>query len=113
MITQALYILAGLMLLVSACLLVLNSAGFKVIILQGHSMEPTYESGALLLAQRVDPTTVQVGDVISFEDGGDRVVHRVVSVQSPYAVTKGDNNPVIDPNLAVLNNAYKVIWRLR
>lgn len=68
------------------------------------SMEPAMPPGTLVIVRDVDPTTVAVGDVITFmprEDDPSVVTHRVVGVGvdmtgAPTFTTKGDANPVAD-----------------
>lgn len=73
------------------------------------SMEPTYHVGSLLYVKKVDYTTIQVGDPITFMLDEDTVAtHRVIEVV-PDAEdatvlrfrTKGDNNTIDDGNVGV------------
>ena len=92
----------GLVLFGMSCLgLIL--AGYRPISTQGDSMDPTIAGGSLLLARRVLPEHVRVGDIIGFPDASGEfplVVHRVLAVLTDAehitAVTKGDNNPMPD-----------------
>jgi signal peptidase I len=69
-------------------------------VVDGHSMEPTYFTGDLVVSVR--QPTYQVGDVVSYlvpvgQDGaGERVIHRITEVDtstgSPIYTTTGDNN---------------------
>jgi len=72
---------------------------------QGHSMEPTYYTGDLVLTIR--QPAYEVGDVISFQvppgqagEGG-RAIHRISAVGTldgaEAYVTLGDNNAEADP----------------
>ena len=68
------------------------------VVVSGNSMEPTYESGDLVIARSGQP---QVGDVIVYAPdslGGAQVVHRVISgdAQTGWQV-QGDNNDFVDP----------------
>jgi signal peptidase I len=67
----------------------------------GISMTPAIVSGDLALVQPVNISTVKVGDVIVYRDGGIDVIHRVVSIGDEggtvVLVVKGDNNPAPDP----------------
>jgi signal peptidase len=63
------------------------------------SMEPTIATGAVVLIEPVDPATLQVGDVITYQvapDVDEYITHRIVAIQPettpPSFVTKGDNN---------------------
>lgn len=63
-----------------------------------NSMEPTFYKGDLIVAKGVPPESLEVGDVIVYENPlrGIDVVHRIVAIEdgSPhlYFYTKGDNN---------------------
>ncbi|MFB9618673.1 signal peptidase I [Brooklawnia cerclae] len=70
----------------------------------GHSMEPTYRTGDLVVTVRAP--SYHVGDVVSYKvpegqpGAGGRVIHRVVSVDASSGTevytTKGDNNSSAD-----------------
>jgi len=70
-------------------------------IVSGHSMEPTYYTGDLVVTVR--QPGYAVGDVVSYRvpagqpGAGGRVIHRIESIQNGVIVTEGDNNPDIDP----------------
>ncbi|BET65988.1 hypothetical protein ASA1KI_09060 [Opitutales bacterium ASA1] len=64
------------------------------------SMEPTLNEKDWLIYRRVDFAEVRAGDVISFHCplDGVPVTHRVVRrLECGRLVTRGDNNPVVDP----------------
>jgi signal peptidase len=67
-------------------------------IVSGHSMEPTYYTGDLVVARCGKPS---VGDVIVYQPkdlGGPRIIHRVRGGDASTGWTmKGDNNTWIDP----------------
>ena len=68
-----------------------------------HSMEPVLNSGSISLELPPDvPSNIKVGDIISFEQEGKVIIHRVVLVgEDPegwFAATKGDNNEEPDPS---------------
>lgn len=67
-------------------------------IVSGHSMEPTYETGDLVVSRCGTP---QVGDVVVYRpeqlDGG-RIIHRLVGGDGENGwVVQGDNNDWTDP----------------
>ncbi len=53
-------------------------------------------------AVEIKPSTLNIGDIISYEEGGELIVHRIVDIGSDdlgvYYITKGDNNNAVDPN---------------
>lgn len=66
-------------------------------IVSGHSMEPTYYTGDLVVS-RCGP--VEVGDVIVYNPpnvGGARVIHRIIDGDESGWSVQGDNNDFIDP----------------
>lgn len=67
-------------------------------IVSGHSMEPTYFTGDLVVARCGDPV---IGDVIVYQPadvGGARVIHRVIGGNAVAGwEMQGDNNSFVDP----------------
>ncbi len=79
-------------------------------IVQGNSMSPYIEDRDAVLAMPVDPEEIRRGDVVIFPDPEQEdysIVHRVVSLEERegrlYAITKGDANPVPDPQPVPVN----------
>lgn len=77
--------------------------GYEALIVQSGSMEPNYHVGSLVYVKAVEPETLKVGDVITFELGGGVYgTHRIVEVVRENGtlsfVTKGDANEVEDQN---------------
>ena len=73
-----------------------------MVMVTGHSMEPTYWTGDLVITLRSDG--YGVGDVIGYHApvGDDPahaplVIHRVLTSDSEGFLTQGDNNPARDP----------------
>lgn len=71
------------------------------VVVDGSSMEPTYEDGDLVLVQK--ESSYEHGDVITFRAGGHyedrtRIIHRIVG-DAPNGgfVTQGDNRDEVDP----------------
>ncbi len=110
--------LAVAILLVGIGLMGLRLSGFQFIAIRGHSMEPTFSPGALLVARSAAPETVQAGDIIAFSGavGEPDIVHRIVSLEgfaTPVATTMGDNNPVVDPEPVLLTGAVpRILWSI-
>ena len=66
-----------------------------------NSMDPFLDEGANAIEIMPKyPSDIHVGDVVSYRDGDDSVIHRVVAVDydnsGVYYLLKGDNNPVRD-----------------
>ncbi len=56
---------------------------------------------------------IKVGDIISFEQGNDLIIHRVIEIgqdeQGKYFITKGDNNNISDGKIRFSQIKYKTI----
>ena len=91
--------------------------GARVVVLQvfsvlSGSMEPTYHTGALIYVKKVDPETIQKGQVITFLlDEDTTATHRVVDIvpdeDDPSVLrfrTKGDANQAEDGELVHYKN---------
>ncbi len=110
--------LAVAILLIGIGLMGLRVSGFQLIAIRGHSMEPTFSPGALLIARSAAPETVQAGDIIAFSGavGQPDIVHRIVSLEgtvTPVATTMGDNNPVTDLEPVLLTGSVpRVLWSI-
>ena len=66
-------------------------------IVSGHSMEPTYYTGDLVVARCGEP---EVGDVVVYQPadlGGARIIHRIIGGDADGWEMKGDNNSWVDP----------------
>jgi len=76
------------------------------------SMESVYPTGSLIYVKDVDPATLEVGDVITFQLAGETVAtHRIIELvpdeADPETVrfrTKGDENEVVDGALVEYGN---------
>lgn len=80
-----------------------NIAGMRSFIVKSGSMEPAIPIGALVITQRIHPSLLEPGDVITYirpTEEKDFITHRVlgVSTQNEYVriQTKGDHNLVPD-----------------
>lgn len=89
-------------LLLGALLVVPGLAGMNAFCIASGSMEPDIPTGSLVLTQRIDPQTLEAGDVISYSDRSDDgvlVTHRVVEndLEQWELITQGDANAQPDP----------------
>lgn len=78
--------------------------GFRTFIVSSSSMEPTIDTGSLIITRYVHPHTLQRGDTITFiPPTRDRefVTHRIIGKYDEKNLftfkTKGDNNKNEDP----------------
>ncbi|SDE82754.1 signal peptidase I [Pseudonocardia oroxyli] len=112
----ALAVVAALALACALAILPLLVGGKALTVLSG-SMEPTLPVGSVAVIRPVEPARLGVGDVVNFTDrdastGEARVVtHRIVAVQpGPRFVTRGDANPVDDPNPVAAADVHGELW---
>lgn len=96
-------VLISLMVTVAALLWGFSFLGYEVLVVQSGSMEPAYHVGSVVYVKPVEPETLEVGDVITFElGGGVRGTHRIIEVVEEEGAlsfrTKGDNNDHPDNN---------------
>lgn len=81
--------------------------GLQVFTVLSGSMEPTYKTGSLIYVKKVDPFTLETGDVITFMMDEDTIAtHRVAGIvpdeDEPEVIrfrTKGDANDMEDATL--------------
>lgn len=78
--------------------------GYQPFTVLSNSMNPSFETGDLVIIKKVPASNVTEGDVITFQEGtGKFITHRVVEVTKQNGnfrfVTKGDNNNVNDDNV--------------
>lgn len=81
--------------------------GYQIFIVLSNSMKATdFEAGDLVVSKRVDPATLQVGDIISFQSGnsgiyGSVITHKIREIRkdsygNPVFVTYGTTTNVDD-----------------
>ena len=117
---------------VTIVLAVVWSAGFTLqfslgtptplLAVESGSMEPVLYRGDLVVVRAVDPTTLQVGDIVIYNTSTNPyavpIVHRIIAIQDIsgelYFITKGDNNPSPDPDMrSTADIRAKVIGSVR
>ena len=90
---RALCILSILVLAVTGIMFV---TGTKPAVVMSGSMEPTIETGSLLLID-TKYNKLEDNDIVAFETGGALVVQRLVEETEEGWITKGDANKTEDP----------------
>jgi signal peptidase I len=92
-----------------------TALGYDLFVINGGSMAPAVPEGALVIAERVPPASLQAGDVITFRRSttpDSPVTHRVVRVDSSGSGievwTKGDANTSMDPNPLTTDNPISI-----
>ena len=83
--------------------------GYQPYVVVSGSMEPAIPVGSIVYSKKVDPVTLQTGDVIVFIDparGTTPITHRVVSndQDTGTVITKGDANEREDADPATYDN---------
>lgn len=78
--------------------------GYKPFVVLSGSMEPGIDVGDVVVVKDVDPSELQVNDIISFLDSKDTVTtHRIIDTikvdDDTYFKTKGDNNNTEDKDI--------------
>jgi signal peptidase I len=84
---------------------VLPAAGHPAFVVAGPSMVPALPVGTLVVLDAVDPSRLEVGDIVTLKSGSQQAVftHRILRVvdreDGRWIETKGDANEHIDPSL--------------
>ena len=105
-------VLVALVVLLALLLVGARLFGLQVFTVLSGSMEPTYHTGSLIYVKKVDPYTIQNGQVITFMLDEDTIAtHRVVGIvpdEEDASVirfrTKGDANKTEDGGLVHYKN---------
>ena len=72
--------------------------GMKAYIVETNSMEPTLKQGDVIIIKKCERDELKVGDVITFQNRGELVTHRITEINSSTQryTTKGDKNALKD-----------------
>ena len=102
--------LACAILLLGLGLLGMHVTGYRLFPTRGDSMEPASSAGSLLIARLTAPEDIRVNDFIVFPEAsqtlpftGHPVAVVVKDGERAVVITKGDNNPVFDPEPVTLH----------
>jgi signal peptidase len=87
----------------AATMALASHTGYRVMVITGGSMEPTYHLGSALLLKDVADNEVTVGDAVTYSSiEGTLTTHRVIAMPHQrgvqYLQTQGDANAKPDPN---------------
>ena len=82
-------------------------AGFTPLTVQSESMAPTFDQDDLIIIKQCDPSTLEVGDIVTFHTIIDNQyalnTHRIISINEVNGLnsytTKGDNNELADQHV--------------
>ena len=74
--------------------------GYEVFDVISGSMEPELPVGSVIYVKATDPSEIQEGEIIAFDDGNGVISHRVTTNRTSVGefVTKGDANNIEDIN---------------
>lgn len=87
--------------IIVAVVLAITVGGYSI----GHdlsgSMDPTIKTGEWLIQHNASAEDMTVGKIVTYtnhpEMGHEFITHRIVATDGHTAITKGDANPVVDP----------------
>ena len=94
----------SIMVIIMTSIIMLISCQFKygILVIGSGSMTGSIDKGDAVVFEKYDKQTIRKGQVIIFESGKDRVVHRVVDIKNVNGeiryITKGDANQNVDDN---------------
>lgn len=75
----------------------------------GDSMIPLLFSNDILEFRKIIFKNVETDDIVLIKKGRQNIVHRVIYINSQYAITKGDNNPDTDGKIKPREIVGKVV----
>ena len=97
--------------------------GFRIYHILTGSMEPTIPTGSNVLVREVDPSTLEVGDIITFTSRDNAIygsanTHRILEINrdssgQPSFITKGDANTRADSIIVAASDVKgKVVFHM-
>ena len=89
-------LLIGSIAFVAIVLFISQGFVFSKSLVSGTSMYPTINNGDTVWCLTILPQNL-TGQIVSYQNGTINILHRVVEDHGNIIVTKGDNNPVVDP----------------
>ena len=80
-----------------------------------ESMEPTLNKNDVVVVKKCDPSTLEIGDIITFKQQEKTISHRRKEIikydkNNIKYITKGDSNPVADPDIVEIGQLYGKVW---
>jgi signal peptidase len=107
--------------LVFALVLVLPSVtGHRSLTVLSGSMEPTLETGSVVVDEVIHPSEARIGDIVTFDDPAHRgrlITHRLrgarIEGDTAHMVTQGDANPTVERwDVAVDGEIGRVVFHV-
>jgi len=83
---------------------------FRIGIVRSGSMEPALMTDDLVIVRRFGG--LETGDIVVYESQGQKIVHRIVSMDGNKIVTKGDANNTADDPIDIRQVRGAVVGRL-
>lgn len=98
-----------------AVLFITGAFGYRMVIIDGISMEPAYGRGDVAVVREgVDPAALLVNDVVVYRRGEISIVHRIVGIEQTadglVFTTQGDNMETPDPPVGGSQIDGKVVF---
>ncbi len=82
-------------------LLFLPHIGISVDSIMSGSMEPVLRTGGIVFTDTKEQSHPEIGDIVTYQVGENRVTHRVIRKERKGYVTKGDANNMEDVSTVV------------
>lgn len=115
----AVFKLGGMALFFGICamllLLSLPQSGWKALSVQTGSMKPAIDTGDMVLVHHVPASDLQIGDVITYINPTNKkqtITHRLVAINGPQLIVKGDANRSADAPVSAPSVIGKVSYSL-
>ena len=113
---MALGLVIGLAFLMAAALLP-GAFGYTPLVVVSGSMEPTLRAGDIAVTREVEPYSLQLGDVVTYNTISGFITHRIVGIdmspRGPFFLMKGDANLSADPRAIPSDRIVaKVVYRI-
>ena len=93
-----------------------GSFGYHPSLIGSNSMTPKLLVGDIVIARDVPIEIIKVGDVITFQQEGVTIVHRVIEINNNAGqiifITQGDANTSADPPVLASNYTGKMIFKI-
>lgn len=89
--------------------------GIKPFVVLTGSMEDTIGAGDLIITREVDPSTLLVGDIVSYRTGSSVITHRILELTEvsgePAFITQGDANNAADERPVTYDQVESIFVR--
>ncbi|QZQ54446.1 signal peptidase I [Curtobacterium sp. TC1] len=88
--------------------------GYSVGHIMSGSMDPTIKTGDWIIQHKASAEDMKLGNIVTYTGhekamGHEFITHRIIGVVGDKAFTKGDANPVADPELITDEDLFAVV----